>query len=98
MRLFCLIALAVAVALATAASPFASASPDGLEKVAEQQGFADRGRLAAVQEHAPVPDYALPGASDPRIATGAAGLAGSLLVFGSAVVLVRIARRTREAA
>ena len=68
MRRFTLLALLVAIALATAFSPFASSSPDGLEKVAEQEGFLDRGRLAPVQKRAPVPDYALPGVDDPRLA------------------------------
>ena len=52
-KLFIVLALAVAVGLATAVSPYASASPDGLEKVAGDKGFAragdaarDPGRLA----------------------------------------------------
>jgi hypothetical protein len=93
MRMFCIIALAVAVGLATAASPFASASPDGLEKVAERKGFLEQGRLAAVQERSPVPDYAFPGVGDTRLATGLAGLAGTLLVFGAAWGTVRVVRR-----
>ena len=55
----------VAIGLATAVSPLASSSPDGLEKVAEDQGFLDEGRLAGVQEDAPVPDYAFPGCRRP---------------------------------
>jgi hypothetical protein len=35
MRLFTVLALAVAVGLATGASPFASSSPDGLGRVAQ---------------------------------------------------------------
>ena len=89
MRAFCILALAVAVGLATAASPFASSSPDGLEKVAERQGFLERG----VQQPAPIPDY---GGGD-RLATGAAGFTGTLLTFGAALALVRIARRPRTA-
>ena len=36
-RLFVIVALAVAVGLGTAVSPYASSSPDGLEKVAEKK-------------------------------------------------------------
>jgi hypothetical protein len=97
MRRFTLAALFVAIALATAFSPFASSSPDGLEKVAEQQGFAERGRLAPVQERAPVPDYAFPGVDDARLATGLAGLAGALAVFALGGGVVAFARRTRAA-
>ena len=93
MRLVTVVALAVAVALATAASPFASASPDGLEKVAEEQAFLDRGRLAPVQEQAPVPDYAFPGVDDPRLATGLAGFVGTLAVFALGAGVVAVVRR-----
>ena len=43
MRRFTLAALAVAVVLGVAFSPFASSSPDGLEKVAADRGFLDQG-------------------------------------------------------
>ena len=58
--------------LATAVSPFASANPDGLEKVAEDKAFLDEGRLAGVQEDSPIPDYAFPGVENERVATGLA--------------------------
>lgn len=93
MRRITLIALAVAVVLAAAAAPFASSAPDGLERVAERHGFADAGRLARVQEHAAAPGYAFPGVGDPRLATGLAGLAGTLLVVVLAGGLVSIRRR-----
>ena len=93
MRLFTLLALAVAIGLATAASPYASASPDGLEKVAAEKAFLARGELHAIQEESPVPDYTFPGVDDPRAATGLAGFTGTLLVFGLGYGLVALARR-----
>jgi hypothetical protein len=93
MRLFTALALALAVGLATAVSPFASARPDGLEKVAEANGFLADGRLAKVQEDAPAPDYAFPGVGDPRLATGLAGFTGTLLVFAAGYGLARVAVR-----
>ena len=95
MRRFTLLALAVAIGLATAFSPFASSSPDGLEKVAEEKGFLDRGKLAPVQERAPAPDYAFPGVEDARVATGLAGLAGALGVFALGAGVVAVVRRPR---
>ena len=93
MRRFTILALAVAIGLGTAASPFASPHPDGLERVAADQGFLDRGRVAPAQEHAPVPDYGVPGVPDARLATGLAGFAGTLLVFavvsGAGVLVCR---------
>lgn len=63
-------------------SPLASAHPDGLEWVAERMGF-----LSAAQ--APtynlIPDYVLPGISNPALATIAAGLLGALIVLGVAL-------------
>lgn len=93
MRLFTALALAVAIGLATAVSPHASSAPDGLEKVAAEQAFLDRGEPRAIQEQSPVPDYAFPGVHDPRAATGLAGFAGTLLVFGVGCGLVALARR-----
>jgi PDGLE domain len=90
MKLFTIPALALAVGLATAASPFASASPDGLERVAEDKAFLDRGEA---QEASALDDYAIPGVSDERMATGLAGFAGTLVVFGAAYGVAVVARR-----
>lgn len=95
-RVFLALALAVAVGLAVFASPYASSSPDGLEKVAGAKGFLADGRLHAVQERSPVPGYALPGIHDPRLATGLAGLLGTLLVAFVGVAVVELARRRRS--
>jgi hypothetical protein len=90
---FAAVALALAVGLATGLSPYASASPDGLERVAGDQGFLEGGRIHALQERSPIPDDALPGIADPRLATGAAGFLGTLLAFGVALGLAVALRR-----
>lgn len=90
MKLFAILALAVAVGLATAVSPYASSSPDGLEKVAGDQAFLDRGEA---QETSLLSDYAMPGIGDERVATGVAGFTGTLLVFGLGYGIVVMARR-----
>jgi PDGLE domain len=95
-RLFTILALAIAVGLATAVSPFASASPDGLERVAEDKAFIEDGRLAPIQEDAPVPDYAFPGVENERVATGLAGFFGTLLVFGAGYGMAALVRRRDE--
>jgi cobalt/nickel transport system permease protein len=92
-RAFAVLGLAVAVGLATAASPFASTHPDGLERVAIEQGFDGSGRLAGLQEDAPIPDYAVPEVADERLATGLAGFMGTLVVFGCAYGVAALARR-----
>ncbi len=95
-RWFTILALAVAVGLASAVSPYASSSPDGLEKVAGDQAFLERGEHQAAS---PAPDYAVPGVDDPRVATGLAGFAGTLMVFGVGYGIAAVARggRTRTA-
>lgn len=93
MKLFVLLGLAVAIGLGTAVSPYASSSPDGLEKVAAKKSFLDDGRLASIQEDAPIPDYAFPGIDNPRVATGVAGFLGVLFVFGVGYGLACVLRR-----
>lgn len=92
-RLFTVLALAVAVGLAVGLSPYASSSPDGLEKVAEDKAFIDDGKLHALQEDSPVPDYAFPGIENERLATAAAGFVGTLIVFALGFGLAALLRR-----
>ena len=80
-RVLVIVALAVAVGLATAVSPFASSNPDGLEKVAQSKRFLDAAKPHAIQDSSPVPGYAFPGVGNERVATGLAGFAGTLAVF-----------------
>jgi cobalt/nickel transport system permease protein len=72
----------VAAGLALFLSPFASQSPDGLERVAEQAGFAGAGSHAAkVLPSPPLAEYSLPGIGSPAMATALAGLIGTGIVF-----------------
>ncbi len=101
-RLFVVLALALAVGLATAVSPYASSHPDGLEKVAGDEGFVEQGTLHAIQDDSPIADYAFPGIGNERLATGVAGFVGTLGVFavgfGLAFVLLRRAATTGSTA
>ena len=94
---FVVLALAVAIGLATAISPFASANPDGLEKVAEDKQFLDSGKLHSLQEDSPIPDYAFPGVENERVATGLAGFVGTLAVFAIGYALAFALRRRPRA-
>ena len=75
-----MLALAVAVGLATAVSPFASSSPDGLERVAQDKAFARPGSCTrqATRRSPTTPSRAI---ENERVATGLAGFAGTLGVF-----------------
>jgi hypothetical protein len=89
MRWFTIIALALAIGLATAASPFASRAPDGLNRVAAARGFEQRARVS----DGPVAGYAAPGVGDRRLAKGTAGFAGTLGVFALGLGVARVVRR-----
>jgi hypothetical protein len=69
------VGLAVTVFVAVVVSQLASGQPDGLEYVADQQGFADQ-----AEDHdlagAPLADYGENLDTDDRVATGVAGLVG----------------------
>jgi cobalt/nickel transport system permease protein len=83
--------LAIAIVLAVL-SPLASSHPDGLEWVAEQQGFIEAAREAPYQL---IPDYVFPGIPNEAVATIVAGIFGVLIVF-VVTYLIAAARRRRE--
>jgi cobalt/nickel transport system permease protein len=84
---------AVGLALAAAVTllaPLASPHPDGLERVAEDQGFIEAAEDAPFQI---IPDYVLPGIPNEALATIAAGILGALIVAGIAFGVARLRRR-----
>ncbi|MEV6395725.1 energy-coupling factor ABC transporter permease [Streptomyces sp. NPDC051907] len=89
--------LATALLLAGFVSFYASASPDGLEKVA-----ADHGIDKTVEDHAaadsPLADYGVADVSDARVSGGLAGVIGvsATVVVGSGVFWAVRRRRTSE--
>jgi cobalt/nickel transport system permease protein len=92
--------LAVAVAVAVFLSPFASDKADGLEFVGAKLGFLrEDGPPSTIS--APIPEYELklPGVEHVKLATAAAGVVGTLVVFGVAWGMARILphRKNEEA-
>jgi len=80
-----LIALAVVII-----SPLASASPDGLERVAIDMGFIDAGLEAPYQI---IPDYTLTFLGETALSTILAGVIGAAIVGFLIVGLIRLLRR-----
>ncbi|MEW5831000.1 MAG: energy-coupling factor ABC transporter permease [Chloroflexota bacterium] len=78
--------------LAVFLSPLASASPDGLERVAEDMGFLRLGQTAPYQI---LPDYTIPFLGGTALSTIAAGAVGALVVLGLVILLGRSLRKTR---
>jgi hypothetical protein len=91
-----IVAFGICMLLATL-SPLASASPDGLEKVAGDQGFLTAASSSPI---AIVADYILPGVANEALATILAGWLGTISAFavayGAANVIVRF-RKVRVA-
>lgn len=94
-KLFLAAGLLIGLALAVLVSPFASGSPDGLESVAISEGFAATAEGSAVDT--PLADYGVRGVEDERMATGVAGLVGTLLTFGVGTGLFALLRTLRPA-
>ncbi|WP_406352853.1 energy-coupling factor ABC transporter permease [Streptomyces sp. NBC_00658] len=90
--------LVASLILAGFVSFYASASPDGLEKVAEDQGIAE-----AAKEHSaadsPLADYGVKDVSNARISGGLAGVigVGATVVAGTGVFWAVRRRRTADA-
>lgn len=89
-----LFALGITLFLAFIVSPFASSSPDGLERVAEDKGFLERGEIEPTFV-SPIPDYAWPGVRNEALATSLAGVFGTLVVFGLGYGLAALYRREK---
>ncbi len=78
--------LAVAVLLAVFVSPWASSSPDGLEKVAGDKGFLQKSEeKAPAWKGSPMKNYAVPGVKSEKTSTAVSGLVG--VVITAAVML-----------
>src|SRR5262245_27106472 len=77
--------LAIALGLALFASPFASTSPDGLNKVAADKGFDVHARDSATQG-SPLAGYAVQDVDHEQISKGLSGVVGvgiTVVVAGS---------------
>jgi cobalt/nickel transport protein len=88
--------LVLALVLAFFVSPSASGDPDGLNKVAIDEGFADTERDHALGD-APTAGYEVRGVGNDRMSAGLAGVIGVAVTFaaaGGAMLVVRRARRT----
>ena len=93
--LFVVGGLLIASALAFFVSPYASMSPDGLNKVAEDKGFD-----AAAEEHAldssPLAGYAVKGIDNQKLSKGLSGIIGVALTFGIGMVIFGVIVRMND--
>ena len=85
--------------LVTLFSPLASSEPDGLERVAGDKAFLDKGKDAPYEF---IADYAFPWVENEDVATILAGVVGVLVVatfvFGLGLAFTALSRRTKARA
>jgi cobalt/nickel transport system permease protein len=88
------IAIGLLIALVvTLFSPLASPEPDGLERVAEDQGFIQTAQDAPYEV---MPDYTVPFIEDKALTTIVAGVVGVLVVGGIGYTVARLTGRARN--
>jgi cobalt/nickel transport protein len=91
---FIWIGLGVSLLLALFLSPFASSSPDGLEKVAETKGFSERGEGWKGWKYAPFSKYAIPWIKNEKVSTALSGLIGTFAIFFIAMGIGKLIKRS----
>lgn len=91
---FIWIGLGASLLLALFLSPFASSSPDGLEKVAETKGFSEKGEEWTFWKHAPFSDYSIPWIKNEKVSTAFSGLIGTLAIFFIAIGIGKVIKRS----
>lgn len=94
--LFVIGGLLVASGLAFFVSPYASSSPDGLIKVATQEGF-DGSAKAHALDGSPLAGYAVKGVDNQKLSKGLSGIIGVSMTFGIGMILFGVlVRRNRR--
>lgn len=86
--------LVVALVLAGVVSYYASSSPDGLNRVAQDKGFADTEKDHGAAD-SPLAGYSAADVDDQRLSGGLAGVTGVVVVLALAGGLALVVRRRR---
>jgi cobalt/nickel transport protein len=96
-RMLVAVGLVAALLLGGVVSQFASDSPDGLNHVAGDQGFADRQQPSSVSA-GPLAGYETRGVDHIGVSGGLAGLVGCLVVLALTTGTAVVVRRNKAAA
>jgi hypothetical protein len=91
-RLWWVAGLAIAALVVVVLAPLASSDPDGLQRVAQDNGFIGQAQSAV---YSLIPGYAVPGL-DGSLSKVVAGLIGIALVFAVMWLLGRVLARRRS--
>jgi len=93
-RKFLILGLLISALLAGGASFYASSSPDGLEKVAEDIGFIETAKDNSNADTA-LADYGVKGVENERLSVGAAGVIGVIATGALSGGLFLLLRRKK---
>ena len=91
-----LVGMLISVVLAGVLSFYASSEPDGLEKVAQDAGFADSAKDSANADSA-LADYGVAGVDDPRASVAGAGLIGVAITAAAGFALFALLKPRKAA-
>lgn len=92
LKKFYLLFFIAALSLAGGLSFYASSSPDGLEKVAEDEGFLESAEDSALS-NSPLADYGLAGLDSERLSVGIAGVIGVVVTAIVALALFSLIKK-----
>lgn len=92
LKKFYLLFFIAALSLAGGLSYYASSSPDGLEKVAEDEGFLESAEDSALS-NSPLADYGLAGLDSERLSVGIAGVIGVVVTAIIALALFTLIKK-----
>lgn len=85
----------IALFLAGVISFYASSSPDGLEKVAQEIGFIDTAKDSAVA-NSPLSDYGVVGITNERLSVGISGVIGVIITGIVAFYLFKYLSKSKK--
>ena len=94
---FYLYFLMASILIAGVLSFYASSSPDGLEKVAEDKGFLETAKDSALSE-SPLSDYGVAGIDHDRLSVGLSGVIGVFVTALVAFGVFALAKRLNKGA
>lgn len=94
-RLFLFAGLLLAFALVLFVGPFANPNPDGLNRVAIDEGFAETETDHGLND-SPLADYAVSGVDHEGISKGLSGVIGILATLALGLALFAFVKRRRE--
>lgn len=86
---FILAGIAISLLIAGVLSFYASSHPDGLEKVAESEGFLETAK-DPINSGSPLADYGVSGVDNERLSVGASGIIGVLATLLVAGLIFRL--------